>query len=63
MRGAIGGLKLGNLKGLKGRSRKTGGNVDQDDGRGNIERRLVHGKTGSGVKEKSEDGTNQKRNW
>lgn len=35
--GALGGLKLGNLKGVKGRGRETGGDVDQDDGYGNIE--------------------------
>lgn len=37
VRGAIGGLKLCNLKSLKGRSRKTGSNMDQDDGHGNVE--------------------------
>lgn len=51
--GAIRGLMLRNLKGLKGRSRKTGGNMDQHDGHGNVERCLDHEKTGNDVKEKS----------
>lgn len=52
MRGATGGLKLRNLKGLTDRSRKTGGKVDQDDSHRNVERCWDHGKTGIDVKEK-----------
>lgn len=53
VRGCHRGLKLGNLKGVQGRTRKTSGNVDMDDGHGNVGRCLDSGKTGSGVEGKS----------
>lgn len=61
--GSIRGLKLGNLKGVKGRTRKTSDNVDMDDVHGNIERCLDSETTGSGVEEKSWGWYQPKRNW